>query len=192
MKSPLALIILFALSGCATIGQQAYEAQFGLYKNRDFRAKVISANEDDTSLVFKDRAAIAKKALVKSAEATGKRYSDFVTPGNRLAQVLVAGRFDLNKGAAHWPVQYDPRSMNLEVGDVVITKISPAAFVLADRDHLQSGDIPLAAAIVCKANDSECLADPKRGGTLGVILKDGTAITGNSHFFGRLDNTVYE
>lgn len=185
MRKALWLVLLLFLQGCASVAQQNAEGQYGLYKERLFRVKVIGVDEDAPGFLFwRDRAARAKAALQKSAELQGLRYEDFVNPGWRVASVLASESFALNKGDSFWAVQYDPARMQLERGDVVTAHITPAMFEFAIRDLLKPGDVPEVMSLVCKQTDAACLADPRRGGTLGVILEDGTAINGSSQFFG--------
>lgn len=74
--------------------------------------------------------------------------------------------------------------MNLERSDVVTAHVSPAMFEMAVRDLLEPGNIPIVESLAGKQSDTDCFAAPRRGGTPGVILSDGTAMNGSSRFFG--------
>lgn len=188
----LVLATISMLQGCATVGEINAKAQYGLYKDREYRVRVTSTNENDDSFMFVQRATLAKRAIEKSATSSGLRYEDIVKPGNKVAMVMADERFALSKGAARWTAQYDPAKHSLERGDIVTCGISPAMFEIASREVIKPGDVPEVRTLVCKHSDEECLNDPKRGGTLGVILKNGTAKNGSSHFFFRMEAEAEE
>lgn len=82
MRNGFWLALPCLLSGCASIAQQNAERQYGHYKDRLFMVEVMAVDQDAPwFLLWRDHAVQAKAAILKSAEALGMRYEDFVAPG---------------------------------------------------------------------------------------------------------------